>query len=103
MQIYVLLHNGIPQRIPQRMVLAIELETRRRVRSAAQLHFISQDIPFETLEKEIADLEKEKSNINEKLNDASIHFNQLQELSLRIGEINLLLEEKETRWLTLSE
>ncbi len=58
---------------------------------------------FELLEKEIADLEKEKTSIGEKLNDSETHFNQLQELSLRIGEINILLEQKEMRWLELSE
>ncbi|MBC8033864.1 MAG: ABC-F family ATP-binding cassette domain-containing protein [Chitinophagaceae bacterium] len=58
---------------------------------------------FEQLEKEIADLEQEKTEINVKLGDSSVHFNRLQELSLRIGEINALLEQKELRWLELSE
>lgn len=58
---------------------------------------------FEQLEKDIAELEKERTTINEKLNDSSVHFNQLQELSERIGIINSLLEQKELRWLELSE
>lgn len=58
---------------------------------------------FEMLEKEIADLEKEKALINEKLASGSLPFNELQQLSLRIGEIDNTLSEKEMRWLELSE
>lgn len=58
---------------------------------------------FEILEKEIADLNKEKETITAKLNDASIAFDELQKLSNRIGEVSDLLDEKEMRWLELSE
>lgn len=58
---------------------------------------------FELLEKEIADLNKEKQNITEKLGDANTPFGELQTLSQRIGEVNNLLDEKEMRWLELSE
>lgn len=58
---------------------------------------------FEMLEKEIADLTKEKETITEKLNNSSTPFEELQQISLRIGEVNNLLDEKELRWLELSE
>jgi ATP-binding cassette subfamily F protein uup len=58
---------------------------------------------FELLEKEIADLSKEKEIINNKLNSHNTPFEELQKLSLRIGEITQLLDEKELRWLELSE
>jgi ATP-binding cassette subfamily F protein uup len=58
---------------------------------------------FETLEKEIADLSKEKITITEKLNNANTSFDELQQLSHRIGEVTQLLDEKELRWLELSE
>ncbi|MGN6416216.1 MAG: ABC-F family ATP-binding cassette domain-containing protein [Pseudobacter sp.] len=58
---------------------------------------------FETLEKEIAALGQEKDAVNEKLNSGSVPFDELQQLSLRIGEITALLDEKELRWLELSE
>jgi ATP-binding cassette subfamily F protein uup len=58
---------------------------------------------FETLEKEIADLSKEKVTITEKLNNANTPFDELQQLSHRIGEVTQLLDEKELRWLELSE
>lgn len=58
---------------------------------------------FEQLEKEIAALTKEKEIVTEKLNSGSAPFDELQSLSLRIGEIGNLLDEKELRWLELSE
>jgi len=58
---------------------------------------------FETLQKEIAALDKEKTAVTEKLNNGSAPFDELQQLSLRIGEISNLLDAKELRWLELSE
>lgn len=58
---------------------------------------------FETLEKEIADLEKEKKQINENLAGGDLPYIELQQLSVRIGEIDSRLSEKEMRWLELSE
>ncbi|MFC0771740.1 ABC-F family ATP-binding cassette domain-containing protein [Terrimonas alba] len=58
---------------------------------------------FEVLEKEIADLADEKKSITEKLNNGSTSFEELQRLSVRIGEVTQLLDEKEMRWLELSE
>ena len=58
---------------------------------------------FELLESEMASLEKEKAEVNDKLNKGNIPFEELQKLSLRIGEINALIDEKESRWLELSE
>lgn len=58
---------------------------------------------FETLEKEIADLTKEKQVITEKLASGAAPFEELQQLSHRIGEVTQLLDEKEFRWLELSE
>lgn len=58
---------------------------------------------FELLEKEIADLNKEKETINSKLASGNIPFEELQGLSTRIVEVTQLLDEKELRWLELSE
>jgi ABC transport system ATP-binding/permease protein len=58
---------------------------------------------FESLEKEIAVLTKEKETITTKLNNGSTPFGELQQLSQRIGEVTQLLDEKELRWLELSE
>lgn len=58
---------------------------------------------FESLEKEIASLSAEKERITQQLNSGATAFEELQQLSLRIGEVSRMLDEKEMRWLELSE
>lgn len=58
---------------------------------------------FDELEKEIAQLEQEKQLIDGKLNSSDTPFDELQKLSVRTGEIARLLDQKELRWLELSE
>jgi ABC transport system ATP-binding/permease protein len=58
---------------------------------------------LDLLQAEIAGLEKERTQINEKLNGGNLPFEELQLLSERIGIIATLLDEKEMRWLELSE
>jgi ATP-binding cassette subfamily F protein uup len=58
---------------------------------------------FDMLEKEIAELNLEKESITAKLATPDLPFDQLQQLSARIGEITRLVDEKEFRWLELSE
>ena len=58
---------------------------------------------FESLQSEIQALETEKRMVNERLNSGAIPYEELQQLSVRIGEINALMDEKEMRWLELSE
>ncbi len=58
---------------------------------------------LELLEKEISDLNKEKDQITEKLHDASINFDAIQQLSARFTAIIQTLQLKEFRWLELSE
>ena len=48
-------------------------------------------------------LNQEKKEITEKLNSGTAPFDQLQQMSIRIGEISQLLDDKELRWLELSE
>ncbi len=58
---------------------------------------------FELLEKEIADLTREKQLVTEKLAGGNAPLEELQQLSFRIGEVTALLDQKELRWLELSE
>ncbi len=58
---------------------------------------------LEQLEKDIASLETEKAQLSDELNSGMLNNAQLQEKSSRFGEITELLEEKEMRWLELSE
>lgn len=60
-------------------------------------------IEFEQLEKEITALEKENAKIVNQLNDGITETEKIKALSLRMSEIAKLLEEKENRWLELSE
>lgn len=58
---------------------------------------------FETLEKELPKLEQEKQDITVKMSNPALPYDELQKLSARITEITQQLEEKELRWLELSE
>jgi ATP-binding cassette subfamily F protein uup len=57
---------------------------------------------LEQLEKEMPELENEKDEIAKKM-IGNVPFDELQKLSKRATEITALLEEKELRWLELSE
>lgn len=58
---------------------------------------------LEQLEKDIEALEIEKAQINEDLNSGSLTSLELQEKSTRFNMISGIMEEKELRWLELSE
>lgn len=58
---------------------------------------------FDQLEKNMAAMETEKTTITEKMMDQSLNYDQIQQLSNRMTFITQLLEEKEMRWLELSE
>jgi len=71
-------------------------------KSTAQLSF-KEKHEFETIEKEIPELQKEKKILEEKMNTSDLDFNELQKISERINVIIQSLDEKELRWLELSE
>lgn len=58
---------------------------------------------FEELEKEIADLENEKAEIEAALCSGSLSIDELTEKSKRLPVVNDLIDEKTMRWLELSE
>jgi ATP-binding cassette subfamily F protein uup len=58
---------------------------------------------FESLQEEISALEKEKQEIHEKLNAGNLPYDEIEQLAFRMGEITKLVDEKEMRWLELSE
>ncbi len=58
---------------------------------------------FEKLEQEMPALQKEKINLEEKMNAGDISYDELQKASERIQVITQFLDEKEMRWLELSE
>lgn len=58
---------------------------------------------FEQLEKDIETLTKEKADIETALSSGSITVEQITEMSKRLPALNEELDEKEMRWLELSE
>ena len=58
---------------------------------------------FEALSADIENLEAEKRSIEESLNGGTLGMEELTQKSKRISEIMAELEDKEMRWLELSE
>jgi len=58
---------------------------------------------YESLEKEIEKLEKEKTTCEQLLNSGTNDYQKLEEASSRIGEIMQLIDTKTLRWLELDE
>lgn len=58
---------------------------------------------FQSLEKEIADLEQERTDLTQKLNEGGEDSETVNNMAIRLGEISRLIDEKEMRWLELSE
>ena len=58
---------------------------------------------FEQLEKEIPELEFQKEKLENQMNSGELAHNELYEKSLELEKIKTLLDEKEFRWLELSE
>lgn len=58
---------------------------------------------FEQLEKELPQLTHEKKLLEEKMNSGAMPYDELQKAAERISVISRLLDDKEMRWLELSE
>lgn len=89
-------------------IRAAEKEPRRESRNrpvqgnANKLSF-KEKHEMEQLETDIAELENRKKQLDESLNSGNLHHEELFAKSNEIAEINNLLDEKELRWLELSE
>ena len=58
---------------------------------------------FGQIEKEIPQLQEERKMLEEKMNGGGMNYDELQKAAERISSIVQLLDEKEMRWLELSE
>ena len=58
---------------------------------------------FEKLEKEVPALEKKKEDLHEKVNSGTLPYDELNKAIAELGSVSQELEEKELRWLELSE
>lgn len=82
---------------PVATVAAPKVETTKR-----KLSFKERN-EFEKLEKEVPALEKLKEELNEKVNSGTLPYEELNKAIAQLGEVSKELEEKELRWLELSE
>jgi ATP-binding cassette subfamily F protein uup len=71
--------------------------------SSGQKFSFKEKRELELLEKEMPELQKEKAALEIKMNEGNPGFDELQKAAERIGKIVQLLDEKEMRWLELSE
>lgn len=86
----------------KQLVIGNRSHNKLQISQKRQLSF-KEKREFELLEKEIAELTKEKQVITQKLSEGNLVYEELQKLSYRITEISELLDNKELRWLELSE
>ncbi len=84
---------------PKEEIVRLEVETKTEKRKLS----FNEKREFEQLEIEMPKLESEKKSLENKMSEPNLSFDDLQNASNRIGEIIALLEEKELRWLELSE
>jgi len=77
-------------------------EQRSSVNEQRKLTF-KEKFEFEQIEKEIPQLQEEKKTLEEKMNSGSMNYDELQRSAERISQIVQSLDEKEMRWLELSE
>ncbi|HVF80990.1 MAG TPA: ATP-binding cassette domain-containing protein, partial [Flavisolibacter sp.] len=58
---------------------------------------------FDSLEKEIKSLDAERKELTSQFSDSGLGYDKIQQATERINQINTLIDEKEMRWLELSE
>lgn len=58
---------------------------------------------FDRLEKELEKLEARKTELTEKFNDSNLASEEIQKYSIELGQVKQEIDEKEMRWLELSE
>ncbi len=83
-------------------VAEVPVDTELKATNKKKLSYKEQR-EFEQIEKELPLLEKEKEEIAAQMGDPALPYEKLQEISQRMIELTQLLEEKEMRWLELSE
>jgi ATP-binding cassette subfamily F protein uup len=83
------------------LAATVEEATTQKPKEKKKLSYKEQR-EFEQLEKDIPSLEKEKAELTEKMS-TNLPYEELEAVSKRMIEITTALEEKEMRWLELSE
>ncbi|MCP9767353.1 ABC transporter ATP-binding protein [Lacihabitans sp. LS3-19] len=94
--------NAKEQKKAKSQPIAIEASPEKEAAPKKKFSF-KEKMEFESLEKEIEILEKTKIDLTEKLSSGSLPFDEIAEISKKLEETVENLEEKELRWLELSE
>ena len=81
---------------PQADIVANKVESKRKMS-------FKEKREFEILEKELAALSKERETLTEQMSAGTVAYDDLQRISSRLIEISAQIDEKELRWLELSE
>ena len=93
----------------ERQIMKPELKPAETSLAVAQTSTVTQKLSFkekrefEQLEKEIPTLTAEKTALEKTMNEGNPGFDELQKSAERISVIIQLLDEKENRWLELSD
>ncbi|MEP1094012.1 MAG: ABC-F family ATP-binding cassette domain-containing protein [Cyclobacteriaceae bacterium] len=93
---------GVPSAELPKQKVAKKVELKPEIKVEGKKLSYNEQCELKDLDKEIPKLEAKKSELQESLNNET-EYEKLQALSLRIKEIEGDLEEKEMRWLELSE
>ena len=76
-------------------------DTREKTTPIAKLSF-KEKKEFDTIDGDIAALNTQKSTIEEKFLDGALSGEEINELSIKLQEINTEIDKKEERWFELS-
>lgn len=118
--LFVFRGNGVVKDFPgsyslyREWLVKIEKEEKKSIDTPLKKEKVKTDKPktklsfkekreFEELERDIADLESEKTKLETEISSGTLSSDDLIQKSNRVGEIINLLDEKELRWLELSE
>uniref|UniRef100_UPI00321689F1 ABC-F family ATP-binding cassette domain-containing protein n=1 Tax=uncultured Draconibacterium sp. TaxID=1573823 RepID=UPI00321689F1 len=80
-----------------------EIKSEKPVQQVKKKLSYKEQREFDELEKEIPELESKKTELEELMNAGTLPHDELYEKSLELDKIKTLLDEKEFRWLELSE
>ena len=95
-------HIRINQKEKEKPQAKKKIEKAKEDQAKTKLTY-KEKLEFQQLEKDIQNLEKEKATLEETINSGACSADELINKSTRIGEIMAAIENKEMRWLELSE
>ena len=74
-----------------------------KVKSDVKKLSFNEKYEFENIEKELVDLENEKKKLEENLQNANVAINEVVHITKRLATVVEIIDNKELRWLELSE